>query len=290
MADIIALPEKPDADQQQQRVVTEVKRLARLSLVDWKYQLRHRAELFGLTATELGELVEAELKDRTKEARKLEQEDRRREQRAAKMQDKEERDQERKQKEIEKQTERKQKEIEKEAERKEKEKKQTFANIAKLPVARHEKELQKLAERLDEDTAALRKEFAEYLGVGGGEPTETTEPWPEPVNIADVLEELADKVERYVVVQAHAMTALVLWTAHTWLYDLEVPTHSPLLAATSAEPDSGKPRSWSSSAVPHPGSRSTSNLPGRACTAPSMRPSRCSGSTRPMTCLLASPT
>ncbi len=34
--------------------------------------------------------------------------------------------------------------------------------------------------------------------------------------------------------------AAVLWTAHAWLYDHDVPTHSPILAFTSAEPDSGK--------------------------------------------------
>ena len=97
----------------------------------------------------------------------------------------------------------------------------------------------RLAKRLGEDVAALREEFAEFLGVGS-EPAETTEPWPEPVNIAVVLQELGDKISRYVVMQKHQLMAAQLWTAHTWLYDYQVPIHSPILAATSAEPNSGK--------------------------------------------------
>ena len=67
-----------------------------------------------------------------------------------------------------------------------------------------------------------------------------TEPWPEPVNIADVLQALSDKIAKHVVMQEHQLTAAVLWEAHCWLYDHDVPTHSPILAATSADPDSGK--------------------------------------------------
>ena len=48
----------------------------------------------------------------------------------------------------------------KEAERKSKERTKAFAMLSKLPVARHEAELEKLAKRLDEDAEALRKEFA----------------------------------------------------------------------------------------------------------------------------------
>ena len=126
-----------------------------------------------------------------------------------------------------------------EAARRANEKQKTFANITRLPVARHEKELARLAKRLDEGAATLREEFAEFLGVAS-EPAETTEPWPEPVNIAVVLQELGDKISRYVVMQKHQLIAAQLWTAHTWLYDHQVPIHSPILAATSAEPNSGK--------------------------------------------------
>ena len=55
-----------------------------------------------------------------------------------------------------------------------------------------------------------------------------------------MLQELGDKISRYVVMQKHQLIAAQLWTAHTWLYDYQVPIHSPILAATSAEPNSGK--------------------------------------------------
>ena len=130
----------------------------------------------------------------------------------------------------------------KEAERKSKERTKAFAMLSKMPVARHEAELEKLAKRLDEDAEALRKEFEEFLGVelGATTPTEETEPWLELVDVATVLGEVGDKISRYVVMQPHQLTAAELWTAHAWLYDHEIVTHSPILAATSAEPDSGK--------------------------------------------------
>jgi Protein of unknown function (DUF3631) len=109
----------------------------------------------------------------------------------------------------------------------------------RLPVARHDGELNKLAARLGEESAALRQEFDEFVGIGST-PTETTEPWPEPVDIATLLQDLTAKISKYVVLQEPQLTAAALWTAHAWLYDHNVPIHSPILAATSAEADSGK--------------------------------------------------
>jgi hypothetical protein len=58
---------------------------------------------------------------------------------------------------------------------------------------------------------------------------------------ATLLSELSSKIARYVVMaKSYQMTATVLWTAHCWLYDHRIPAHSPMLAATSAEPNSGK--------------------------------------------------
>jgi chemotaxis protein histidine kinase CheA len=137
---------------------------------------------------------------------------------------------------------REQRKVEKEAARKAKEKHKGFANLLKLPVDRHDNELSKLATRLDEDLEALRQEFKEFLGVelGATTPAEATEPWPEPVVLAPVLTEVGAKISKYVVMQPHLLTAAVLLTAHNWLYDHGIVTHSPILAAASAEPDSGK--------------------------------------------------
>jgi hypothetical protein len=67
---------------------------------------------------------------------------------------------------VAKETERAKLEAEKEAERKTKKRMKGFAAITRLPVARHDKELERLAERLGgEDVAALREAFEEFLGA-----------------------------------------------------------------------------------------------------------------------------
>jgi chemotaxis protein histidine kinase CheA len=138
--------------------------------------------------------------------------------------------------------EREERRAEKEAEKRAKEKAKGFATLSKLPVDRHAAELEKLAKRLDEEPAALREEFEEFLGVELGAATskEIVEPWPESVDVAAVLGELGDKISKYIVMQTHLWTAAVLWSAHTWLYDHGIVTHSPILAVTSPEPISGK--------------------------------------------------
>jgi hypothetical protein len=72
---VIGFPgEKPPeltAEEKQVRVLAEVKRLAGLAPADRQYQVRRvRAALFGLRPAELGKLVEAEVKEREKAARK----------------------------------------------------------------------------------------------------------------------------------------------------------------------------------------------------------------------------
>lgn len=127
------------------------------------------------------------------------------------------------------------------AQQKAKDKAKGFGDISRLPRARHEQELKKLAAQLDEDVAALRQEFIEFLGVDRGDVSaERTVPWHDAVDTAELLQACGAKLRKHVVVQDHQLTAAVLWVAHTWLYDYDVPIHSPMLAATSAEPDSGK--------------------------------------------------
>ena len=48
---------------------------------------------------------------------------------------------------------------------------------------------------------------------------ESPEPWPEPVNGAELLDEIAATYRRYVVLPEHADIALALWTVHTYSYD-----------------------------------------------------------------------
>ena len=46
------------------------------------------------------------------------------------------------------------------------------------------------------------------------------------------------QLRRFVVVQDDVAIAITLWILFSWVH--EVAVHSPLLVATSAEPDSGK--------------------------------------------------
>jgi hypothetical protein len=138
--------------------------------------------------------------------------------------------------------EREKREAKKEADRKAKEKKKAFANLLKLPVDRHDGELIKLAKRLgDDDLEALRQEFKDFVGIAEGFSIsdDITEPWPEPVDVAAVLQAVDAKIGKHVVLQPHQRTAVTLWVAMAWVHN-DIATHSPILAATSAEADTGK--------------------------------------------------
>jgi putative DNA primase/helicase len=54
------------------------------------------------------------------------------------------------------------------------------------------------------------------IGLG----LEDIEPWPEPVNGAELLENLRDVIKRYVVLPPMAAETLALWTVHTYAFEL----------------------------------------------------------------------
>jgi putative DNA primase/helicase len=233
----------PTTEEKARRTMQEARRLANLAPGEYKLWIARSAEQLGISQDDLEDVVKAQLKEKEKVEREKKAEDRRIESRAEKEQQQEEREEEREQqrldREAERQQQREERQAEKEAEEKQKQKQKAFANLIKLPVARHEPGLVRLAERLGEELATLRQEFDEFMGVGSP-PCEATEPWSEAVDIAALLKDLGDKISRYVVQPDYQLTATVLWAAHCWLYDDGVPVHSPILAATSAEPDTGK--------------------------------------------------
>ena len=64
------------------------------------------------------------------------------------------------------------------------------------------------------------------------------EPWPHPVNGADLLDELGTLIEQFLIVPEGAATAVPLWIVHTHLMDCwDV---SPILAVTSPTKQCGK--------------------------------------------------
>lgn len=64
------------------------------------------------------------------------------------------------------------------------------------------------------------------------------DPWEQPVNGAELLEEIAAHLRRYVALPEHAPEALAVWTVATWLLDtVEI---APLLVLSSPTKRSGK--------------------------------------------------
>jgi hypothetical protein len=65
------------------------------------------------------------------------------------------------------------------------------------------------------------------------------EPWPEPVEGDSLIRDIIRKLQKHVVLSYESALAVALWIILAWVHD-EVATHSPILDATSAEPESGK--------------------------------------------------
>ena len=228
------------------RIMEEVNRLAGLAPGEWRIWIDASAERFHISRETLETLIDDTITANEKAAKEKAVADRRSSQmadRAQKAEDKKkERNEAKKQTAAEAKAEREQREVEKEAERKTKDKQKCFANMLKLPVDRHADEIAKLAKRSGEDAAALLQEFKEFAGVADGfsAPSDgDTELWPEPVNIAELLQAVDAKLSRYVVVQQHPRTAASLWASMAWIHN-GVATHSPILTVTSAEPGAGK--------------------------------------------------
>ncbi len=64
------------------------------------------------------------------------------------------------------------------------------------------------------------------------------EPWPEPVNGAEVLDEALAKIKRHMSILDEHAVAAVLWAAHAHVYDIYA--HTPRLLINAPEADCGK--------------------------------------------------
>jgi hypothetical protein len=230
-----------DEEEHAKRAMVEVTRLADLAPGEWRIWIDKSAERLGMSRADLEKLVQAQLKEKERIAREKKADDRRIERRAERDAWKKEREQRRVEKETQLQQERERRRIEKEEERKAKEKCKSFNNLLKLPVDRHDDELAKLANRLDEDLEALRQEFKEFVGIAEGFSTSDDDvaPWPEAVDVAALLQAVDDKIGKHVAMQSHQHTAVTLWVAMAWVHN-QIATFSPILTATSPEVGSGK--------------------------------------------------
>ena len=62
--------------------------------------------------------------------------------------------------------------------------------------------------------------------------------WSDPVDTQSLLQKISAKIRKYIVLRPEALIATALWTMTAWAH--EGAAHSPILAAISVEPDSGK--------------------------------------------------
>ena len=212
------------------RVMVEATRLANLAPGEWRLWIDRSAERLGMPRATLEDLILEIIKDSEKKARVDKAEARRQEERVRREQEREQRERKREQEGIDKR-----------AERNRKEKEKAFKTLISLPSEQHETRLAELAKRLDEDVAAIRDDFTAFVGMDSRAATIdpwNVEPWPDPVETQALLQEISAKISKYIVLHPEAVTATVLWTMTAWAH--EGATHSPILAAISVEPDSGK--------------------------------------------------
>ena len=120
------------------------------------------------------------------------------------------------------------------------------AALAKLKPLEYERVRESEAKRLGVRVGALDKEAARARGdaepdaPGSGRvlALEDPEPWPEAVDGAALLDDLADVFPKFLVLSEGAAEALALWTLHTHAHDAA--RISPILAVTSPQKRCGK--------------------------------------------------
>jgi hypothetical protein len=97
---------------------------------------------------------------------------------------------------------------------------------------------------LDRDVEAARGGSARHDVHQHGRSVQLpeAEPWPEPVELAAVLDEIVGAVRRHVIFSAEAAFTVALWAAHTWVYTKFL--HTPRLAITSPTNGAASQRCW----------------------------------------------
>jgi putative DNA primase/helicase len=120
-----------------------------------------------------------------------------------------------------------------------------IARLAKLSMIEYERERKEAAERLnlrasilDRLVGAERDTIDDGGKQGNALSLPAPEPWPEPVDGAELLSALATNIRRHVVMLNHAADTAALWVVHTHLLDCF--GISPRLAITSPEKGCGK--------------------------------------------------
>lgn len=118
-----------------------------------------------------------------------------------------------------------------------------FTRLAALSVVEYEQAREAGAKRLgvrvsvlDKEVAKLRKQAADSRGLD--ELFTDTEPWPEPVDGAELLDELAATFTRFCILPEFGAVVLALWVVFTW--SLSAFMVAAILLLTSPEKRCGK--------------------------------------------------
>lgn len=128
---------------------------------------------------------------------------------------------------------------------------EAITRLAALPPLEYSRDRKGEAERLGVRVTDLDAEVkraregarvdlsaAVPAGKGQGLNVAKADPWPDSIDLNEVLNELVTEINRYAVLSTHADTAIVLWIAHTYVYDAG--DISPFLFLTSPEKRCGK--------------------------------------------------
>jgi putative DNA primase/helicase len=119
----------------------------------------------------------------------------------------------------------------------------TLAHLARLSPIEYDRARKAAAEQLCIRTETLDAEVKRVRGnsdeaVGEEAMFSEREPWPEPVNGEEILDELARTFKRFAILPKHADVALVLWCLSTYL--AKIVDVAPILAISSPEKRCGK--------------------------------------------------
>src|SRR5262249_52057090 len=121
-----------------------------------------------------------------------------------------------------------------------------FAELAKLSLAAYEQVRKERARELGIRIGVLDSEVEKLRVPAPKTPHYESlapplpEPWPEPIDACALLDELHKFIERFVILDEHALNAVVLWIAFAHCF--AVAETSPRLRITSPEKRCGKSR------------------------------------------------
>ena len=118
-----------------------------------------------------------------------------------------------------------------------------IARLAGLPPIDYERDREEAAKRLGcrvsvLDALVKAAQPAAEPATGRGIKLREVTPWHQPVQLGELLDDIARAIGRHVILPPGAATALALWCAHTWVYQRF--DHTPRLAIRSPTKRCGK--------------------------------------------------